>query len=545
MDKNTLKNYIEQIDAARFLDSKRMLRISKKMVTEARKDGDDVALAQAEYFFLEASYRLGQLNETMLKRGARVLEIARQYKMYELETKILNMIGIFLINQDDNIAAMEYYQMAMECATKHHYRGRVRVMANNIGDLFMKMKQYKEAMHYFEECLEKAMLIYEEGRRTGKEEIGISNINISLLNMANCQYALGNYEESIRLLHSFHKDKAGLEEAYYGPGKDGLFVLNYVKLGRESEIDSYAENVICAAEANKETIEMAEEYLMVCQALLEADHLEQALRLYMAMKGIAEKLDMTSVWCLYYETAIQFAKKTDDTVALTTAYENYIIAKKRQDEFMNKQQCRAIKNRQALNQALKKQKKAEEAKLSLKHMSEHDPLTGLYNRYVLNKECDKWWKNAVSKGSTVGVIVMDIDFFKQYNDTYGHIEGDACIKAVSRIIQDAVGSGGTVVRYGGDEFLILLRGLTTEEAMELAENINVRLRECAILHEKSLVSRYVTVSQGIANGTPEEGQSMANLTNLADNALYRAKEKRRGSVGIYRQNSYDVFTKEY
>ncbi len=542
MKKQTLQNYIEQIDAARYLDSSQMLKTSRQMLAEARTDKDEYAQACASYFYLESKYRLGELDEKMLSMAVKALQMARNSKAYDLESKILNMIGIFFLNQGDNIAALEYYQMAMDIAKKHHYYGRVRVMMNNIGDMFIHMHRYEEALPYLERCLEQSIELYEKGLRTGKSEIGIHNINITLLNMATCYCGLGNHEESLRVLGMLYKDKDGMEEAYYGSGKSALFVLNYLKLGRISEAEQYIENVITAVEAGVEAIEMAEDYVRVCQVLIEKDKLESAERMLRAIYKIAEKLNFSTLWCLYYEAVIAYTKKIQNQEALLKAYESYMFEQKRKDAFLDKQQLRSVRNRQTLNTALQKQKKAEEAKISLKHLSEHDPLTGLYNRYVLNRESDKWWKKAVAKGSTVGAIVMDIDYFKQYNDTYGHLEGDACIKRVSEIISDSVGNKGTVVRYGGDEFFILVHGMKTKEVIEIAKEINARLLEEKIPHEKSLVSCYVTVSQGIANGTPDEGESMLDLTHLADNALYRAKEKKRSSIGVYENKGYRVIT---
>lgn len=263
MTKRTLQNYINEVNEVRYLDSEKMLRISRQMASEAKKDEDEKALAYAEYFFLEANYRMGKLDETMLKRAALALQLARKHKDYDLESKILNMLGIFFLSQGDNITALEYYQLGMECASKHHYRGRMRIMANNIGDLFLRMNQYDEALRYLEDCYEQALVLYEEGLRTGKEEVSILNLNVALLNIASCHCALGNYEKSVETLNSLHQDKAGIEEAYYGPGKDALYVQNYAKLGCLEKAEESIETVIQAAESGMETIEMAEEYLRV------------------------------------------------------------------------------------------------------------------------------------------------------------------------------------------------------------------------------------------------------------------------------------------
>jgi len=542
MTKQTLQNYIEQIDASRYLDSEKMLKISRQMQKEAKQDKDIYAQVCASYFYLEAKYRLGKMDEKMLSTAIKALQLSRECKAYEYEAKILNMVGIFFLVQGDNIAALEYYQMAMDISKKHHFHGRVRVLTNNIGDIFIRMRQYEEALKLFWKCYEQSVELYEKKLVTGKGEIGIHNINIAILNMAVCYCELGKHEESLCWLNRMMKDKDGIEEAYYGSGKETLYVRNYAKTGRIDLAEPHIENSIKAAEDGMEAIEMADEYLKVCMTLIEFDRLDQASRMLHAMHKIAEELNFSTIWCPYYETVIAYAKKKQNSGMLLAAYEKYMEAQKKRDEFLDKQQYRGVKNRQALNTAMQKQKKAENLQISLKHQSEHDPLTGLYNRYVLNKESNRWWKKAVAKGGTVGVIVMDIDFFKQYNDTYGHLEGDSCIRRVSEIIRDTVGQSGIVVRYGGDEFFILLPNLKTQEILRISEEINLMLRREEILHEKSLVSRFVSVSQGIANCTAEEGVSITNLTHLADNALYRAKEKRRGSIGIYEKNGYRIIT---
>ncbi|MBE5949988.1 MAG: diguanylate cyclase [Lachnospiraceae bacterium] len=542
MEKRTFQNYIDKIDAVRYLDSNRMLKLSKQMLSEAKQDKDECAQAWANYFSLEARYRLGKLDEKMLGTAAKVLQASRTHSMPELEAKILNMIGIFLLAQGDHVAALEYYQMAMEITKKHRYYGRVRVLNNNIGDIFMRMKQYKEALELFLKCYEQSVAMYEKKLATGKGEIGVYNINIAALNIAQCYCELGKHEESLAWLEKLIRDEEGFEENYYGSGKEVLYVRNYAKLGRFGQAEQYIENIIKAAEDGIEAIEMAEEYLSVCRILIEVDKLEQADRMLKAVHRIAGELNFSTLWCPYYETVIAYAKKKQNTAMLLAAYDKYMESQKKRDAFLEKQQYRGVKNRQALNAAMQKQKKAEQTQLNLKHLSEHDPLTGLYNRYVLNRESKRWWKRATAKESTVGVIVMDIDYFKQYNDTYGHLEGDACIKRVSDIIRDTIGSRGIVVRYGGDEFFILLQGRKTEEIIELSCAINSRLRTEKIPHNKSLVSSYVTVSQGIANGIPEQNQTMDDLTGLADNALYRAKEKRRGSIGVYENRDYRVIT---
>ncbi len=540
MNKETLQNYIKEIDANRYLNSEKMLKVCKALMREAKKDKDDKALVYGEYFTLEANYRLGTLNEKMLSRAIHALQLAKRYKMFELEAKITNMIGIFFLNQGDNISALEYYQMAMELAKKHRFANMVRVLTNNIGDLYMQLQQYEEALDYLNDCFRQCKVLLEAGR----EDIRALNLNITLINMAECYYALGDYEKSLETINSLYPEDSEIEASYYGPSKAALLALTYAKLGRFDEAEEYLETTIAAAEAQNEIIEMSKDYVRICQVLIAHRDFDKAYRMQQALAEIAKKLDFSSVWCDYYETMIDFAKKLQDTDNLLLAYEKFICAKKKQDKFQQEQQLRALKTRQALNLAIKKQKKAEEAKASFQKQSEHDALTGLYNRYALNRECERLCRIAREKDETIGIIVMDIDYFKQYNDTYGHLTGDTGICEVSNTISKAVGDSGMVARYGGDEFFVLTYGFTTERMVELAKHINALLREKELKHEKSLVSRYVTVSQGIANGVPEPGQTVMELIHLADTALYHAKEAKRSSIGVYQKNKYKVIYNE-
>lgn len=542
MNKKTLQNYIQEIDAVRYRDAQRMLKLSRKMVNEAKADKDEKASAYAEYFFLEARYRTGTLNEKMLNRAVRALQLCRKCKLYELEVKCNNMIGIFFLNHGDNMSALEYYQVAIDVANRHHFKRMSRVLTNNIGDLYIQMKQYDTALVYLEKCLKQSReSCAAEKRKEVRDEVAL-NMNICLLNMAECSYLLGNYEEALEQINSMYELDNGDE--YYGAARDAQLVICHAALGRISEVEDKIEATIYGAEKGNDRIEAVKEYVRVCQVLIHENRIEQAERMYRAIRTITEELNFAKLWCDYYETAILLAKKKQDNEALIQAYENYVETKKRWDEFQNNQQVKALKNRQALNAALKKQKRAELEKVSLKKLSEHDALTGLYNRYVLNRECEKWCRIAQEQYSNIGVIVMDIDYFKQYNDTYGHLLGDQALKQVGAALMEAVGNKGIVVRYGGDEFFVLTHHLEMEDMIQIAKDINVSIRKKEVCHEMSRVSRYLTLSQGVVNGVPEEGQSVIDFIHLADNALYKAKEVKRSSIGIYENGHNRVIANE-
>lgn len=125
----------------------------------------------------------------------------------------------------------------------------------------------------------------------------------------------------------------------------------------------------------------------------------------------------------------------------------------------------------------------------------------------------------------MAVLLCDVDHFKQYNDTYGHLEGDNCLMAVAQAIKDVVGESATVARFGGEEFIALLHPAASLDAYEAAEKMREAIRSLAIPHSNSSVGRTVTISIGVAVHADQIKDPRA-LIRHADDSLYVAKRTR-------------------
>jgi diguanylate cyclase (GGDEF)-like protein len=167
-------------------------------------------------------------------------------------------------------------------------------------------------------------------------------------------------------------------------------------------------------------------------------------------------------------------------------------------------------------------------------ISEHDPLTGLWNRRAFSDRLDEEWSRAKRWRESLALLYLDIDYFKNYNDSYGHQRGDECLKRVSLAIQDSVRrSGEMVVRLGGEEFAVLLPLSSGEQAKLLADKIRARVEGLEIPHSKSLISDFVTLSIGVSSMIPDDQALAEDLVEQADKALYQAKESGRNRVEEY------------
>ncbi len=173
----------------------------------------------------------------------------------------------------------------------------------------------------------------------------------------------------------------------------------------------------------------------------------------------------------------------------------------------------------------------EKANEELQRLASVDGLTGIANRRYFDLYLEREWKRAARCLMSLSIIMCDVDFFKPYNDTYGHQAGDDCLKWVGEIIKGHLRRPTDLLaRYGGEEFAIVLPDTVAEGAVYVAENICQKLRERGIPHQGSRVSDRLTLSCGVATMIPGPASRPGELIKTADLALYQAKKQGRDRV---------------
>lgn len=172
--------------------------------------------------------------------------------------------------------------------------------------------------------------------------------------------------------------------------------------------------------------------------------------------------------------------------------------------------------------------------LQLKDLADTDGLTQIANRRTLNKYLASEWNRHCRNKKYLAYILLDIDYFKLYNDNYGHQAGDQCLVQIASIISEcAQRSSDLVARYGGEEFAVILPETDVNDAKQIAEKIKNRIEEARIPHKDSIVSNYVTASIGVASIIPDAQNIEQSLPKYADKALYNAKEQGRNKCVLW------------
>ena len=183
------------------------------------------------------------------------------------------------------------------------------------------------------------------------------------------------------------------------------------------------------------------------------------------------------------------------------------------------------------SKSIKREKMLRSHSEILKQEAITDSLTGIYNRRFFDEHCKMALGQAKRHKLPLSVFMVDIDFFKQYNDHYGHIEGDRTLTSVARTLKSQASRATDIVaRYGGEEFVLMLPNLTQEYAMQFAEKLREAVWRLAIPHSKSKAYGQLTISIGFCSGVPDDDGGITDFLDRADSALYRAKENGRNQI---------------
>ena len=188
-----------------------------------------------------------------------------------------------------------------------------------------------------------------------------------------------------------------------------------------------------------------------------------------------------------------------------------------------------------LSQEIKERQRAEaelqKANQELHRLATLDGLTQVANRRCFDEYFNLEWRRLQREKAPLSFILCDVDYFKLYNDTYGHLAGDSCLKQIAQAINDTLKRPADLVaRYGGEEFAIILPNTTIEGAVHVAELVQQNIKKMQIIHRQSSVSEFVTLSMGISCVIPQLNLVPIQLIDITDEALYAAKAKGRNCL---------------
>lgn len=190
-----------------------------------------------------------------------------------------------------------------------------------------------------------------------------------------------------------------------------------------------------------------------------------------------------------------------------------------------------------VSMAVARERKLRELAVELESQTLVDGLTGIANRRRFDQHLDDEFRRAKRNASPVSLIMIDVDYFKNYNDNYGHQQGDECLARISDTLSRTLNrSRDLVARYGGEEFVAVLPDTNEDGALRVAEAMRAEVEALMLEHVYSGIGRHVTISVGVSTIIPGQATKTASLLHAADRALYQAKRSGRNCVVVYAEN---------
>ncbi|MBD2484864.1 diguanylate cyclase domain-containing protein [Planktothrix sp. FACHB-1365] len=239
----------------------------------------------------------------------------------------------------------------------------------------------------------------------------------------------------------------------------------------------------------------------------------------------------------FSEGAVDYIKKPFQPEEVIVRVKTQLMIRHLHHQLKSQNQTLFEKNYQLkleVEQRMQMEDALKEANSKLQKLAFIDSLTGLGNRRYFDDQLPRSWRQMARNKQFISLILCDLDYFKTYNDTYGHPAGDLCLKQVAHAINRAVKRpGDAVFRYGGEEFVIILPETPLDGAIQVTKNIQLEVEQLHLLHTHFSIYRQITLSFGISGQYPNPNTSPTGLVIQADQALYEAKSKGRNTYVVY------------
>ena len=456
-----------------------------------------------------------------LMEGIRCLAETREERYI---ARCYNILGIIAHGQNNLILAVEQYDTALEYALKYEEKMMHSMILSNMADAFYRMGAYERAINCYVECIE-------EYQDCGQDSVN-GKYNFQMI-LACCGYCLvmGEYLKEACEVADYLRCKIRKEGQERFPRLPvyTFFALLCHEKGLREDADACMEAAISEVKKNISTISDFDHLLDLLNFLIlvkKTDRLEEVLDCVEPQAAIdnnegllLQLILMRMEYCSGNMCQREFVRCTGLFFKLKEKYES--------DE--NNQVLRMLELRSRLQDMKAEQQELESQNTELLYKSRHDRISGLPNRRYLNRYLETALEEAEKKQEALGILFVDIDYFKQLNDRYGHCKGDECIRAVGDALKKSVADEFTA-RYGGDEFVVVMKNTSVEAVRAAACRIQKAVCHKQIPNEDSDTAKVVTVTIGGVCAVPKKMNRVWDFMKEADEALY---EQKRAGKGLF------------
>lgn len=527
-----VREWMEVIRLSTAKDEARLMEYCNKLTSYAEDTGSDFLKGYCFFYRGFHAYLGGHLTSAMelLNDALKYLSPSEQWQVIAHCHNVMGNIAGF---QGDTSLAIDCYMKSLRIAREHDLPAIEFKVRTNIANIQMSLNDPRNAME---------MLLIGDKMVADGVRVAPAQRMVALANLTVCAMQLGDLERSTRYLMQLRALMEGKE-----PNMQGKIILCIL----ETQYHHYMKDFAARDRVINVLNELDYKAMDIYDALTELNsHAQFLLEIgaYDAFHALINHMehltDSPKVRHYVLALRLEYCRRVDDVETYSAlAVQYYDIAQKREEE-RNRIASSNIVTRIRLDEEEARRREIELSNLVLKERSEHDALTGLYNRYRLNELSEEAFQRAYLSNRPLTVEILDIDCYKMFNDNYGHHAGDECLVKIASAIRSMEEFPRVhAARYGGDEFVLVYEEYSVDEIAEMAQTLQSRILELNIEHKYSTVCERITVSQGLFHHVPTALNKLWDFMYCADMALYIVKNTTKD--GYYIGTSAKAVQEEY
>ena len=517
--------WLEGVYANRGVNRENTLDYCNKILEYAQADGDEKLLGFAYYYKGETYYLMNDVDK-LFGNISGSLTYLENTDQHELVARAYNLLAITSVNRGNAPFAMDYYLSALACCEKHGLKDVAVMIDINIGTLYNQFGEYRKAQGYFERAHQ--MLLSCPQRPDYYTLLmsvytGMGNSCLHSEQLLKAQ----EYEDRVR--------KECLD--YLTDTERTCFLCFqarlYHSMGKQAQRDDCIAQIKACVNETMTLLDVFEDFYEYCEMLFSIGYYDELSDLLRWLEQQAKKMKIVYMQKRLLVFRIRYYRIKEEQEKYLDACAAYYELTELSEQENRYMMGSVLDMRHALQETSRRRQVIEQENRLLQRKSETDALTGLANRFRLNDVSEEAFERALERKQGLAVEILDIDYFKQYNDNYGHQAGDVCIRQIASVLKKMEKKGHILcARYGGDEFIVLYEDCTKERVLELAEELKQTIMGLKLEHRYSQALPIVTISQGICYDVPQSERKAWDFLHTADKMLYKGKKISRNSICI-------------
>jgi diguanylate cyclase (GGDEF)-like protein len=483
---------------------------------------DPQLLGLAYYWMSNACYISNKYYDKFMGYLQKALPYLQGCQDYENLARAYNLLGIDGLNHGDPQICLDYFVTALNFPLDEEVDKHILPMIHfNMGQAYAQFGDYKECLKHVTLALKKLprkkdpFILYMRGSCLVAQ-------GFAFLTLGRTSSAISCMDKLLALENSSENLKKELDEPYTQFFKAQVYHKTQDHESRDAIIDRF----VSVMEHGEFSFDVIYDTFRFTDFLIDLGKYDLASRTIAAARSMVETSDVSYAQAAYARLQIHYYSRIHDEENLFVVLQEFYNC----SEKHRLEAARSYVGSMNLRNTLEEMRKDNER---LAYAAATDALTDLPNRSAMNSFLESIFEECYRKQISLGIELLDIDYFKEFNDTYGHQAGDELLVKVADVLRNvAMDPDVFVARYGGDEFVLTYRGMTDEQVMEKAGRIRTRIKEMAIPNKYSRGEKFITVSQGIRNAVPVEGNRIWDFFYTADNALYSVKRSEKGQIAL-------------